>query len=67
MTQLPEIDPSAVVRNSDFGRYTCLGPRSMVADGVPKRLIIRFKFIWPHSPSWPACAIRPKQPWRRRP
>ena len=32
MTELPEIDPSAVVRNSDFGRYTYLGPRSMVTD-----------------------------------
>lgn len=30
----PEIDASAVVRNSDFGRYTYLGPRSHVADSV---------------------------------
>ncbi|MBP2315398.1 DapH/DapD/GlmU-related protein [Azospirillum soli] len=32
MTETPEIDPSAVVRNSDFGRYTYLGPRSVVAN-----------------------------------
>lgn len=34
LTEAPEIDPSAVVRNSDFGRYTYLGPRSHVADSV---------------------------------
>ncbi|MCW2239982.1 DapH/DapD/GlmU-related protein [Azospirillum canadense] len=34
LTEMPEIDPSAVVRNSDFGRYTYLGPRSVVADSV---------------------------------
>lgn len=32
MTETPEIDPTAVVRNSDFGRYTYLGPHSMVAN-----------------------------------
>lgn len=32
--EAPEIDASAVVRNSDFGRYTYLGPRSHVADSV---------------------------------
>jgi hypothetical protein len=32
--EAPEIDPSAVVRNSDFGRYTYLGPRSHVANTV---------------------------------
>ncbi len=30
--EAPEIDPSAVVRNSEFGRYTYLGPRSHVAN-----------------------------------
>jgi len=34
MTETPDIDPSSVVRNSDFGRYTYLGPRSHVADTV---------------------------------
>lgn len=28
--EAPEIDPSAVVRDSEFGRYTYLGPRSQV-------------------------------------
>lgn len=28
----PEIDPTAVVRNSRFGRYTFLGPRSQMAN-----------------------------------
>ncbi len=32
LTETPEIDPTAVVRNSDFGRYTYLGPHSMVAN-----------------------------------
>jgi hypothetical protein len=32
--ELPEIDPSAVVRNSDFGRYTYLGARSQVSDST---------------------------------
>lgn len=32
LTEKPEIDPSSVVRNSEFGRYTYLGPRSTVAD-----------------------------------
>jgi hypothetical protein len=32
LAEAPEIDPSAVVRNSEFGRYTYLGPRSHVAD-----------------------------------
>ncbi|MBN9530203.1 MAG: acetyltransferase [Alphaproteobacteria bacterium] len=31
-TETPEIDPTAVVRNSTFGRYTYLGPHSMVAN-----------------------------------
>jgi phosphonate metabolism protein (transferase hexapeptide repeat family) len=31
MSEAPEIDPTAVVRASDFGRYTYLGPRSRVA------------------------------------
>jgi phosphonate metabolism protein (transferase hexapeptide repeat family) len=31
MSEQPEIDPTAVVRASDFGRYTYLGPRSHVA------------------------------------
>lgn len=30
LSEAPEIDPSAVVRDSDFGRYTYLGPRSSV-------------------------------------
>lgn len=34
LTEIPEIDPSSVVRNADFGRYTYLGPRSSVADSV---------------------------------
>ncbi len=29
-----EIDPTAVVRNCDFGRYTYLGARSLMADSV---------------------------------
>ena len=32
--EAPEIDPSAVVRNSEFGRYTYLGPRSEVTDSI---------------------------------
>ncbi len=32
--EAPEIDPSAVVRGSDFGRYTYLGPRSLVVDST---------------------------------
>ena len=32
LTEVPEIDPTSVVRNSDFGRYTYLGPRSTVVD-----------------------------------
>lgn len=32
LTEAPEIDPTSVVRNSDFGRYTYLGPHSTVAD-----------------------------------
>lgn len=34
LSETPEIAPDSVVRNSDFGRYTYLGPRSMVADTV---------------------------------
>lgn len=34
LTETPEIDSSAVVRNSDFGRYTYLGPRSVVANSA---------------------------------
>jgi phosphonate metabolism protein (transferase hexapeptide repeat family) len=34
LTETPEIDPTSVVRNSDFGRYTYLGARSTVADSV---------------------------------
>lgn len=34
LTEAPEIDPTAVVRNADFGRYTYLGPRSTVTDAV---------------------------------
>jgi phosphonate metabolism protein (transferase hexapeptide repeat family) len=30
LSEVPEIDPSAVVRNSEFGRYTYLGPDSQV-------------------------------------
>jgi phosphonate metabolism protein (transferase hexapeptide repeat family) len=29
LTETPEIDPTAVVRKSDFGRYTYFGPRGM--------------------------------------
>ena len=32
MNPEPEIDPSSWVRESDFGRYTYLGPRSSVAE-----------------------------------
>jgi len=32
LTELPEIDPTALVRGSDFGRYTYLGPNSQVTD-----------------------------------
>ena len=32
--EAPEIDASAVVRNSDFGRYTYLGPHSHVAASI---------------------------------
>lgn len=31
LSETPEVDPTAVVRGSDFGRYTYLGPRSQVA------------------------------------
>jgi phosphonate metabolism protein (transferase hexapeptide repeat family) len=34
LSENPEIDPTAVVRASDFGRYTYLGPRSHVAHSV---------------------------------
>jgi len=34
VSEHPEIDPTAVVRASDFGRYTYLGPRSHVANSV---------------------------------
>jgi phosphonate metabolism protein (transferase hexapeptide repeat family) len=34
MSENPEIHPTAVVRASDFGRYTYLGPRSHVAQTV---------------------------------
>jgi len=34
LTEAPEIDVSAVVRNSEFGRYTYLGPQSFVADST---------------------------------
>ncbi|WP_207462023.1 DapH/DapD/GlmU-related protein [Azospirillum sp. SYSU D00513] len=32
LSETPEIDPSSVVRASDFGRYTYLGPRSSVLE-----------------------------------
>jgi len=32
LTEQPEIDPSSIVRASDFGRYTYLGPNSQVTD-----------------------------------
>jgi len=32
LSEVPEIDPGSIVRNSDFGRYTYLGPRSHVAN-----------------------------------
>jgi phosphonate metabolism protein (transferase hexapeptide repeat family) len=32
LSPAPEIDPSAVVRASEFGRYTYLGPRSSVVE-----------------------------------
>ena len=34
VSESPEIDPTSVVRASDFGRYTYLGPRSHVAESV---------------------------------
>jgi hypothetical protein len=34
LSEDPEIHPTAVVRASDFGRYTYLGPRSLVAETV---------------------------------
>lgn len=34
LSEVPEIHPTAVVRASDFGRYTYLGPRSHVAQSV---------------------------------
>lgn len=34
LSDRPEIHPGAVVRASDFGRYTYLGPNSHVADSV---------------------------------
>lgn len=34
MPETPDIDPTSVVRDSDFGRYTYLGPRSTVADTI---------------------------------
>lgn len=34
LSEEPDIDPSAVVRKSDFGRHTYLGPRSHVADST---------------------------------
>ena len=34
MSENPEIHPTAVVRASDFGRYTYLGPRSHVAQTI---------------------------------
>ncbi|MGF6506430.1 DapH/DapD/GlmU-related protein [Paraburkholderia sp. 32] len=34
LSEHPEIHPTAVVRASDFGRYTYLGPRSHVAESV---------------------------------
>lgn len=34
LSETPEIDPTSVVRGSDFGRYTYLGPRSGVFDTV---------------------------------
>lgn len=34
MTEAPEIDPTSVVRASDFGRYTYFGPHSHMADSV---------------------------------
>jgi hypothetical protein len=34
LNEEPEIDPTAVVRKSDFGRHTYLGPRSHVADST---------------------------------
>ena len=33
-TPEPEIDPTAIVRDSEFGRYTYLGAQSFVADSV---------------------------------
>lgn len=32
--EVPEIDPSAIVRNADLGRYTYVGPGAFVADSV---------------------------------
>lgn len=34
LSETPEIDPTALVRASDFGRYTYVGPRSVVAESV---------------------------------
>jgi phosphonate metabolism protein (transferase hexapeptide repeat family) len=32
LSETPEIDPTAIVRNSEFGRYTYVGPDSFLAD-----------------------------------
>src|SRR5271163_3236503 len=34
MSEQPEIDPTAVVRASDLGRFTYVGPRSAVASST---------------------------------
>jgi len=34
LSEAPEIDSTAIVRNSEFGRYTYLGPASFVADSA---------------------------------
>jgi phosphonate metabolism protein (transferase hexapeptide repeat family) len=34
LSEAPDIHPTAVVRNSDFGRYTYFGPRSQIANSA---------------------------------
>src|SRR5579862_4586135 len=34
LSEQPEIDPGAIIRDSEFGRYTYVGPDSYVADTV---------------------------------